>query len=144
MRAKIALLIAVVLVFASVIVLPRFASAQGAKVDGKPGDVIAKAAALKSTGDDQKDMALLSDLTAQISAQNIACNGLTFKGRGSKVYDPFDLAEGVYRITGKGQTNIFANFQSLGKIGDHFCTGAWIGTEALMQFSDGCRLLLSV
>ena len=76
---------------------PTMAQAEQPKCD--PAAVIKQAAALTSTGDTTKDMEALLKLQNDISAANIACNGMTFTGKGTKVLDPFVLPKGVYRVT---------------------------------------------
>ena len=66
--------------------------------DCQPASVIGHANALKSTGDIERDLTTLQNLAAEVSAQTIACHGLTFKGKGSLLSDPFNVAKGTYRV----------------------------------------------
>ncbi len=126
---------------------PTRAQAEQPKCD--PAAVIKQAAALTSTGDVTKDMAALLKLQNDISATNIACNGMTFKGDRSKVFAPFDLPKGQYRMTVTTEGGFFASTKT---VGGGYCTSgdlAVIGadkqvTEEDLISSDGCRIILAV
>ncbi len=105
LRARLMLFISIFLLFALAAAAPLSTAAQGTpsptkSPDCKPADVLKKAAALSSTGDDQKDLAALLKLAADISAQNVACNGLTFKGNIIvKAIGPIEIPPGLYKVT---------------------------------------------
>ncbi len=74
-RALFLLFISVLLLFALAAVAPLSTAAQGTPTptNCKPADVLKKAAALSSTGDDQKDLAALLTFANDISALRVAC-----------------------------------------------------------------------
>ena len=51
---------------------------------------------LKATGETSKDLAALVKLQQTITAQNIACNGYIFEGKGVGIVKPFTLPKGSY------------------------------------------------
>lgn len=89
--------------------------------DCKPADVITRAAALKSTGDNKQDMDALIKLAADIETANIACNGFSWSGTGAMVTDPFILPKGAYRmkLTVSDKTAPFLG--SIQGVGDSHC-----------------------
>jgi hypothetical protein len=98
MRRLTFLAVLLAILFLSAIVLPPVA-AQNDKPPCDPGAVIKKAAALTASGDATKDLAALLALQADISAANVACAGMTFKGTDSKVLTPFVLPKGKYKVS---------------------------------------------
>lgn len=64
-----------------------------------PAAVMSKAAALKTSGDNKKDMQALYAISQQITDAGIACDGIVFKGNGSKVLDSFAILQGKYKIS---------------------------------------------
>jgi hypothetical protein len=92
------------IVFLMILVIVSLASAsrstaQDTKPTCDPGAVIDKAAALKSSGNQKKDIAALLALRDEISSADIACNGMTFSGEGTRILGPVVLKKGLYKIT---------------------------------------------
>jgi hypothetical protein len=79
------------------------AAAQDKKPGCDPAALIAELAKLKTTGDQAKDMQALLDVQSRISAQNAVCAGtgiaLESKDKVPKVYGPFTLPKGTYKVT---------------------------------------------
>lgn len=139
MRPKFLLLI--LCVFVSLLIPVE---APGAKGACAASDVIKEAAKLKSSGDDAKDLVALQLLAKRISAANITCNGYVFEGKGSKVFDPFDLPKGTYRIVLSG-SDISLVTVTLEGLGGEYCSGVVAGmmSESAVETS-GCRAVLAV
>lgn len=81
-------------------------TAEPSKCD--PSPVIAKANALKASGDNKADVKSLRQLASEISVVGISCDGYKFEDKGTKIAGPFVLVRGVYRIriTTKGSIKL--------------------------------------
>lgn len=122
--------------------LPSPAAGQGDKAKCDPSSVITKANALKSSKDAKADLIALNTLTQDISAVNIACNGLTFKGKGTKVYDPFTLPAGTYRVKLTNSAIDLADVNLTESRCGIFASST-IGEESVLR-TEGCRAVMSV
>jgi hypothetical protein len=144
------LLIVAIITFSGVL-FTSSVTAQDDRPDCNPADLITQAAALISAGDDEKDLTALLELSQQISAENIACNGFKFEGANAKLIGPFDLPDGLYKTT-VTTTGYFA--AKLKVLSGKCDTGgrstllynlsdgnADTGAEAMLQ-SEGCRLVI--
>src|SRR5260370_35750596 len=89
-----------------------------------PASVITKAAALKSAGDNAKDMVALMTLAADINNANLVCNGMTFTGTGTTVTDPFDLAQGTYRVKIAADKSLDSYDVAIKYVGAANCAGS--------------------
>lgn len=121
------------------------AAAQRSKPGCIPANAIKRAQAMKSSKDDAKDMAALNLFAEQISSLNIACNGLTFSGEGSKVLNPFDLPKGKYRMKIQGSNLVYTTVR-IENATEALCFGL-LGmgvSEGAIDASNDCRAILSV
>ncbi len=107
--------------------------------------VAAKLIAFKLTDDAKKDMDALLKIQGDISAANVACNGLTFSGKGANVTDPFDIGKGTYRVRlqVKDSKALHASIES---IGDKFCGASLLADKPAdrLDARDGCRATLQI
>jgi hypothetical protein len=145
------LLVIVIIALAST---PRHSEAQADKPKCDIAAVIAKAAALKTTGDAKKDLVALNALSAEISAQNAICNGYIFTGKGEKVLTPFILPKGLWKVIGKSNGYLMLKARSME--GSDCKAGAEDlvlnldteqakeGGETVLDIEATCRLLLSI
>lgn len=142
MHVRFALLFIVMI--SALVASPRLSDAQADKPKCDPATVIKKANELKASGDAKKDIEALTALTSDISAANIACNGFSWNGKGSKVYDPFDLPKGSYRmkLDWKGGPLL----ATVEHIGETTCAGSVDNTTIENRFnaSEDCRATLQV
>jgi hypothetical protein len=148
MRNKVAQFLVIITV--ALAITPRLSDAQADKPKCDPAAVIKKASALKSSGDVKKDMDALVKLQIDIATANIACNGMTFEGKGAKIIGPFDIPKGDYRVTLKTNGFFSANLKvrdgtceggTFGLLFNIFSGGANSGTEALIT-SEGCKAII--
>ena len=111
-----------------------------------PAAVIKQAAALTSTGDTTKDMAALLKLQNDISAANIACNGMTFSGIGSKVVDPFVLSKGTFKVI--LDSALQSGVIEIDGISPDHCAGGTLSgkhKETLVKvYDDDCKIAIEV
>jgi hypothetical protein len=63
--------------------------------------VFKEAAALTTTGENQKDMTALLKLRDEISQANVVCNGWTLKGdtKTKRIIGPIQISDGIYKAT---------------------------------------------
>lgn len=109
-----------------------------------PAAVIQLANNLKSTKDTQEDIAALLKLQDQIIAANIACNGLTFTGKGSKVVRPFDLPAGTYLLSLQTEGMVNGSLKAMGN-NSSACYGNAMPSRAESRVdSKGCRATIEV
>lgn len=119
--------------------------------DLKP--LAAKLAAFKLAGDDKKDMEALLKIQGDISAANVACNGLTFSGKGNKVLSPFVLPKGLYKVTATTKGFFILDVQSVAgsdcKAGvkenlfNFFKGQGDDGSETSLNIENDCRIILT-
>jgi hypothetical protein len=66
-----------------------------------PAALIEKLAQLRPTGDNAKDIGVLTVIESQIAAVRVACAGqaLTFTGEADKAFGPLDFPKGTYRVS---------------------------------------------
>jgi hypothetical protein len=72
-----------------------------ARLPGPPcnlGPVMESARAMKSTGNVERDLAALQQLSDGIRSQLIACRGYRFKGTGAKLIGPLSLPTGTWAM----------------------------------------------
>ncbi len=146
---RVVLVITLILV---VVTLIHPAQAQTAKPVCDPAAVIKQAAALASTGDTAKDMKALISLRDAISAANIACNGMTFEGKGSKVIGPFEVAQGFYKGTITGGGMLMASVEAVRDCGESYEAPDMLLTkttdneasEATMKVKKTCTIVIEV
>ncbi len=155
-RARLALFITILLFFILALTTPLSSSAQGQPTptknpDCKPAALIEKAAKLTSSKDDKKDLDALLKLAADISAQNIACNGLKFSGSGNKLLGPFDLPEGTWKLTVTTKGYFIAKAKTIsGECDDDtissflFMSGQASDGAGEVVESKGCRLTIAI
>lgn len=116
--------------------------------DCKPADTIKALAALKSTGDKDKDIDALVKAKQSIDAMYSTCRGLSWKGTTvAKLIGPFDLPEGVYKATATTAGFLIIHIKvlsgdceetSLFNLSDGEAT---TGSETTYE-SSGCKILL--
>lgn len=142
-----------ILFLSSVPFLPT--SAQGNTSDCKPADLFPQLATLKSAGDPDKDLAALTDLSSQIRAQNIACKGQVFKGKGSKIIGPIIIPDGLFRVIVESPSFIASGKVSDGKCGQgtvsptsvfsiYTSTDNGVGRAETLVKSQACKLLIDI
>src|SRR5258708_5046163 len=122
MRPKL-LIVALILIIATLSFAPHstpisFAATavatQSTSADCRPSDLVKAANALKSTGDNTKDMAALVLLESQIGAMNAACAGLKFKGGTvNKLVGPLNISAGTYKATVTTPGNLILHTKAL-------------------------------
>ncbi len=158
MRPKypaLALSLAVILFLALAFALSMSATAQGQPTptknpECKPAALIEKASKLTSAKDDKKDLDALLALSAEISAQNVACNGWIFSGDVTiKVIGPIDFPPGLYKATliTKGSmlidtTSPTPNCDFLGMVGAAIKGDSMTGSERTLKLSRPCKVYL--
>jgi hypothetical protein len=128
------------------------ASAQTAKPTCDPATLIKQAAALAATGDPAKDMEALLTLRDSISAANIACNGMTFEGKGSKVIGPFEVKQGFYKGTITGGGTVLASVEAVRGCGESYEAPDMLLTkttdneagESTMKVKQTCTIVIEV
>lgn len=66
-----------------------------------PAALIEKLAQLRPTGDNAKDIGVLTVIENQIAAMRAACAGqaITFTGEADKAFGPLDFPQGTYRVS---------------------------------------------
>jgi hypothetical protein len=113
-----------------------------------PTVVIKAANSLKTSGDNQKDIAALIKFREQITAADIACSGLTFKGtKVAKIIGPFDLPTGTYKVTATTPGYLIIHVRTVSGNCEqvslyNLSSGeATTGSETLYE-SKGCRVML--
>lgn len=126
-------------------------SAQGDKSACDTAPLFSKFAALKPSGDSDKDLAALADLASQISALNIACKGKSYSGKGEKLVGPITLADGTYLVTIIGKTYIASGKVLDGKCGQSSSNTAFtaysnaeIGRTASYIKSQSCQMMIDM
>jgi hypothetical protein len=123
-------------------------AAQTDKPKCDPAAVIAQANTLKSGNDAKKDIKTLLDLQKAITAANIACNGMSFEGKGARVLGPLDFEKGYYKVTVTtagffiSKLNVVSG-KCEGADFNIFSGGANEGTETLLK-SEGCKVLIEL
>ncbi len=119
--------------------------------DCKVTDVIKQAAALKPSGNADKDLDALLNLEDAINAARAACRGLLFKGtQVAKIVGPITLDSGTYKVTLTTKGYFIGNVKV--KEGDCGFDGTYIynvssgeadtGRELLLD-SKGCKFYLT-
>ncbi len=143
----------IVIALLLIVVLPFSIQTQAQdKVTCDLAPVIKAANSFKTSGDVKKDLPTMLKLAEDIHAANIACNGLTFTGKGNKVIGPFILPKALYKITAVTKGYLILGWQSMtgsdcepSKDGTIFSIGRGegdTGAESTFDVQANCRLLL--